>query len=124
MIYLKSSVFPQIPELTARSVQKDLDVSAVKRLDSLIHAPDKPDGAAVWLQSLWKKQVFPMEDIRKVIFCFNNGFDTAALAYCVKSLEETTVQVPDIYAYLSVYYRQRKMYNEALLCEGKVEESK
>ncbi|UAY51315.1 hypothetical protein [Ferruginibacter albus] len=120
-IYLKVSVFPQVPELTATGVLKGLDENVIKRIDSLVDSPNKPDGITVWLQSGWKKQVMSIADIRKAAFCFANGFDSAALIYSVKGIERSTVHTPDIYRNLSVYYKGKQLLNKAQLCEDKIQ---
>lgn len=122
VIYLQSSAYPQVPELTAQNVLKDLDVSSIRKLDSLLRLPVKPYGTSVWLHSLWQKQVLPIDDMKKAIFCFANGFDSAALVYSAKSLERTTVHNNLIYTNLSVYYQQNKRYDEVQLCESKIKE--
>lgn len=64
--------------------------------------------------------MLPAEDAEKAVFCFANGFDTAALIYSVKCIEQSNVHSGMVYTNLSTYYEQNEMYNEAELCKNKV----
>jgi hypothetical protein len=120
-VYLKSSAFPNIPQLTEQMALKGLDVNDLKKLGPLIREPEKPSGFAMLLQSTWKKQVLPADDMARSAFCFANGFETAGVLYSARCLERATMPVDNvIYQNLAYYFRQRKMDTEAQICEDRV----
>jgi hypothetical protein len=73
------------------------------------------------VSGLWKKQSFSIADQNKAIYCFTSGFDTAALNYSVMGIENSTVNTPNIFKNLSIYYKDKKMYSIAQSCEEKSE---
>jgi len=81
----------------------------------------KSKGIMVLVNGLWQRQYFSIADQNKASYCFANGFDEAAIRFSVAGIENSTVHTPNIFKNLSIYYRGRKMYNEAQLCEDKSE---
>jgi hypothetical protein len=120
VIYVKSSAYPGFPELGEKDILSRLDATAINRLNECIET-DKPGGLMALIKSIWQKQSFSIADQNKSIYCFTNGFDTAALDYSVIGIENSTVATPNIFKNLSIFYGDKRMYNEAELCEGKSE---
>lgn len=120
VIYLKSSVYPEIAEVNENGILKTLDSTAIYRVKDAVEN-SKPKGVMILVNGLWQKQSFSIADQNKASYCFANGFDTAALNYSVSGIEKSTVHTPNIFVNLSTYYQSKKMYNEAQLCEDKAE---
>lgn len=120
VIYLKSSSYPQFPELNEKDILSVLDPAAANRINDCIET-SKPRGLMVLINGLWQKQSFCIADQNKATYCFTNGFDAAALSYSVTGIENSTIHTPNIFKNLSIYYQYKKMYNEAQLCEDKSE---
>ena len=120
VIYLKSSTYPQMSELNERYVTSGIDTTAINRLGACIET-SKPKGLMVLMNGLWQKQSFSLSDQNKAIYCFTNGFDTAALSYSAVGIEHSTVLTPNIFKNLSIYYQDKKMYAMAQLCDEKSE---
>ena len=120
VIYLKSANYPQLPALTEKDILHAGDSIAANQISEYIET-SKPKGIMVLLNGLWQKQSFSIADQNKAIYCFTNGFTTAALSYSVAGIKNSTVPTPNIFKNLAVYYRDKKMYNEYQLCEDKSE---
>jgi len=118
VIYLKSSNYLQLPELTEKDILQNIDPTAAKQVNEYIEI-SKPKGLLVLINGLWQKQSFSIADQNKASYCFSNGFNTAALSYSVAGIKNSTVHMPNIFKNLSIYFRGIKMYNEAELCEDK-----
>lgn len=121
VIYLKSTSFPQIPELNERDILGTLDRYAYTHLDELIKEK-KSGGSAALFKGLWQKQVFSVADQNMATYCFTNNFDTAALSFSVRGIENSTIHTPDIYKNLAIYYNEKKMFQAAQFCEEMAEE--
>jgi hypothetical protein len=120
VIYVKASAYSQLPEVTKEAILSALDPTAVNRIYNCIETP-KPKGWMVLVSGLWKKQSFSIADQNRAIYCFTNGFDSAALNYSVMGIENSTVNTPNIFKNLAIYYRDKKMYDAAQLCEERSE---
>lgn len=120
VIYLRTSSYPQLAELTEKDAMISLDPKAASRINESIET-SKSRGLMTLLKGLWQKQSFSIADQNKATYCFTNGFDTAALGYSVRGIENSTVHTPNIFKNLSIFYRDKKMYDEAQLCEDKSE---
>lgn len=118
VIYLKSAVYPHIPALTGREILHDTDLSALSRMNETIRK-SASKGAMVLVKGLWQQQSFSIADQNMATYCFTNGFDTAALSYSVLGIEKSTVQTPNIYTNLALYFTEKKMYGLAEICEDK-----
>ncbi len=119
-IYLKSSTYPQFAEITEKNILSALDPNAANRINECIET-SKPQGLLVLLNGLRQNQRFSIADQNKASYCFANGFTTAAIAYSVTGIEKSTIHTPNIFKNLSIHFRDKKMYNEAQLCEDKSE---
>ena len=120
VIYLKSSVYPQFPELNEKDILSGLDKTALDRINKCIETP-RPVRLMTWIKGLWQKQSFSFADQNKASYCFTNGFDTAALIYSVRCVENSTVRTPNIFKNLSIYFQDKKIYSLAQRCEEKSE---
>lgn len=120
VIYLKSSVYPQFAELTESDILKPTGPDVAGRLTDAINIL-KPKGLVALIKGTWQKQSFSIADQNKATYCFTNGFDSAALNYSMLGIETSTVHTPNIFKNLSIYFREKKMYTEAQLCEDKSE---
>jgi hypothetical protein len=120
VIYLKLSLYPQLHEVTGKSILEKLEPAAVQKLPEYIEL-SKPKGLMVLFNGLWQQQTFSIADQNKAIYCFTNGFDTAALHFSAMGISNSTVHTPNIYKNLAVYYQDKKMLNEAELCEDQSE---
>lgn len=118
VIYLKSSSYPQLPEITEKDIMQNVAPMAANQINESIET-SKPTGLMVLVNGLWQKQSFSIADQNKASYCFGNGFNTAALSYSVAGINNSTVHTPNIFKNLSIYFRDNKMYNEAQLCEEK-----
>ncbi len=120
VIYVKSSSYPQLPELNEKDILSVLTPPATAQINKCIET-SKAKGLMVLINGLWQKQSFPIADQNKASYCFANGFNMAALSYSVEGIEKSTVHTPNIFKNLSIYFRDMKMYNEAQLCGDKSE---
>ncbi len=118
VIYLKSSAFPQFAEIAEKDIMKTIDPTAYMRINESIET-SKPGRFVVLINGLWQKQSFSITNQNKATYCFTNGFDSAAISYSVMGIENSTVRTPNIFKNLSLYFKDKKMYNEAQLCEDK-----
>jgi len=118
VIYLKVTAYPQLPEITEKDILSKLDPGAANRINTCIET-SKPGGLMTLIRGLWQKQSFSIADQNMASYCFTNGFDTAGLSYSVKGIEKSTIRTPNIFKNLSIYFQEKKMYNEAQLCEDK-----
>ena len=120
VIYLKNSGYPQLAELTEKDVLKDIDPTAVGRINKCIET-SRPNALMALINAVRQKQSFSIADQNKATYCFTNGFDTAGLCYSINGIEKSTIQTPNIFKNLSIFFQDKKMYNEAQLCEDKSE---
>jgi hypothetical protein len=120
VIYLKTSSYPDFPELKGSEISKTIDIAVFGRIDESIQTT-KSKAAMVLLKGLWAKQYFSIADQNKATYCFTNGLDTAALCYSIMGIEKSTVNTPNIYKNLSLYFSDKKMYDRAQICEDKSE---
>jgi len=120
VIYLKVNNYPDLPALTEAEILKHAGPSAAVRLKTTIEA-SKPRGLMVLINGLWQKQSFSIDDQNKATWCFTNGFDTAGIHYSVTGIENSTIHTPNIFKNLSIFFQDKKMYDEAELCETKSE---
>jgi hypothetical protein len=120
VVYLKTATYPQFPELTEKDILSVLDPGAVKRINVCIET-SKPKGLMTLVNGLWQKQSFSIADQNKATYCFTNGFNTAALNYSVMGIESSTIHTPNIFKNLSIYFQEKKMYNEFQVCDSKSE---
>jgi len=120
VIYLKSVAYPQVPELTDKTILNNVDAAVLGRINERIQQP-KSKGAMVLIKGLWQKQYFSIADQNMATYCFTNGFDTAALCYSLTGIEKSTIPPPNIYKNLALYFNDKKMYDLAQLCEDKAD---
>jgi hypothetical protein len=120
VIYVRAASYPQLPELTEQNILATLEPTTVTRINQSIET-EKPKGLMVLIRGLWQKQSFSISNENKATYCFTNHFDTAALCYSVMGIENSTVHTANIFKNLSIYFQDKKMYNEARLCDEKSE---
>ena len=120
VIYLKSVNYPTIAELNQQSILIGLDSSVLSRENQVISQSQKSSFETL-LNGIWKKQRFSIADQNKAAYCFTNGFDSAAKYFSLTGIEHSTVNTPNIYKNLSIYYQEKKMYDKAEQCENKSE---
>lgn len=120
VIYLKSVAFPGIPELNKDDVLKAAGPVNLEELNNCIEN-SKPDGVSLLINGLVRKQLFSISDQNKAVYCFGNGYDTAGIKYSIRGIQHSTVNMPNIYKNLSVYFNEKKMYQLAELCENRSE---
>ncbi len=121
VIYVKSSMYPQLVELAQSNAILDAnDSSALSRINSCIENT-KPNKFMVLINGLWQKQAFSISNQNKATYCFTNGFDTAGIIYSVKGIEHSTTKTPNIFKNLSIFYQEKKRYDLAQMCEDKSE---
>ncbi|MBL0358284.1 MAG: hypothetical protein IPP72_16080 [Chitinophagaceae bacterium] len=118
VIYLKSAAYPLVPALTDKTILNNVDVAVLGRINESIQKP-KSKGVMVLIKGLWQKQSFSIADQNKATYCFTNGFDSAALSYSVTGIEKSTIQTPNIYKNLALYFNDKKIYDLAQICEDK-----
>jgi len=121
VIYVRASTYPQLPELTEEAILKTVDTAAASNINQYI-VVNKPKGLLVWIKGLWQKQNYSLANQNKASYCFANGFGAAGLGYAAMGIQQSTVYTKDIFKNLAVYFKDKKMYSEAELCEDKAGE--
>lgn len=120
VIYVKSSAYPQLPEMDEQRIMAMVDPNAINRMNEYVDE-SKPEGIMILFKSLWHKQAFSIADQNKASYCFANGFESAGLSYSVSGIENSTIHTPNIYKNLSVYYQDKKQYDLARAFQDKSE---
>ena len=115
-VYIKNGKFQNISALNEVSVKQLAGKLERKKLGALI-LEDKPAITAMVFKSLWQKQYFPLNEQNRAAFCFTNNYTDAGLSYLAQGLQKSTVNTPNIFRYLSLYFKDIGQYNEANICK-------